>query len=81
MKILLLGSFFLAFFFPLSAQKTSSYSTYSSFIEYQKAIPRMGEAFKRKEDTLQKQFEKKGLVWPAKYLYLRSFKYDSLYPK
>jgi murein L,D-transpeptidase YafK len=77
MKILLLGSFFLGFLLSLSAQKTSSYSTYSSFIEYQKAIPRMGDAFKRKEDTLQKQFEKKGLVWPAKFLYLRSFKYDS----
>ena len=32
---------------------------------------------KRKEDTLIKQFREKGLVWPAKYLYIRSFKYDS----
>jgi len=31
----------------------------------------------RKEDTLQKQFEARGLKWPAKYIYLRSFKYDS----
>ena len=77
MKIVFLGLFFLGFLLPLSAQKSSVYTTYSSFIEYQKAITRLGDAFKRKEDTLQKQFEKKGLVWPAKYLYLRSFKYDS----
>ena len=31
----------------------------------------------RKEDTLQKQFEAKKLKWPAKYIYIRSFKYDS----
>jgi murein L,D-transpeptidase YafK len=32
---------------------------------------------KRKEDTLMKQFEQKGLTWPSKYVYIRSFKYDS----
>ena len=31
----------------------------------------------RKEDTLKKQFESKGLTWPAKYIYIRSFKYDA----
>lgn len=29
-----------------------------------------------KLDTLQKQFVHKGLRWPAKFLYIRSFKYD-----
>lgn len=48
-----------------------------NFIEYQKSFPRINEALKRKEDTLAKQFKEKGLQWPAKYLYLRSFKYDS----
>ena len=48
-----------------------------SFIDYQKTFPRPGEALKRKEDTLQKQFEAKKLEWPAKYIYIRSFKYDS----
>ncbi len=48
-----------------------------SFIDYQKTFPRPLEALQRKEDTLQKQFEEKKLVWPAKYLYIRSFKYDS----
>lgn len=48
-----------------------------SFIDYQKTFPRPNEALERKEDTLQKQFEAKKLQWPAKYLYIRSFKYDS----
>lgn len=48
-----------------------------SFIDFQKSFPRPADALKRKEDTLQRQFEEKGLKWPAKYVYLRSFKYDS----
>ena len=48
-----------------------------SFIDYQKTFPRPNEALKRKEDTLQKQFEARNLVWPARYMYIRSFKYDS----
>jgi murein L,D-transpeptidase YafK len=51
--------------------------SYSSFIDYQKSFQRPGEALLRKEDTLQKQFAAKGLKWPAKYIYIRSFKYDS----
>jgi murein L,D-transpeptidase YafK len=31
----------------------------------------------RKEDTLMKQFRAKQLIWPARYIYIRSFKYDS----
>jgi murein L,D-transpeptidase YafK len=52
---------------------TNSYS----FIDYQKTFSRPSEAMQRKEDTLQKQFEAKKLKWPAKYIYIRSFKYDS----
>ena len=65
--------------FSAIAQTSSQKSgpSYSSFIDYQKNFPRPGEALKRKEDTLQKQFEAKGLKWPAKYIYIRSFKYDS----
>src|SRR5688572_2801139 len=47
-----------------------------SFVDYQKTHSRPADALKRKGDTLQKQFEKKGLAWPAKYMYIRSFKYD-----
>jgi len=29
-----------------------------------------------REDSLQKEFKAKGLEWPVKYMYIRSFKYD-----
>jgi len=48
-----------------------------NFVEYQKTFPRTSDAWKRKEDTLMKQFMEKGLAWPFRYMYLRSFKYDS----
>lgn len=48
-----------------------------NFIDYQRSFPRMNEALKKKQDTLMKQFKVKGLVWPVKSMYLRSFKYDS----
>jgi murein L,D-transpeptidase YafK len=48
-----------------------------NFISYQRSFPVFNDAMKRKEDTLMKQFEEKKLRWPAKYLYIRSFKYDS----
>ncbi len=52
-------------------------SNSNSFIDYQKTFPRPSEALEKKEDTLQKQFEAQKLIWPAKYMYIRSFKYDS----
>ena len=74
----------LVLFFSLTlsalAQKngTSFAATIStSFFEYQKTLPRPAEAMAHKEDTLRKQFEAKKLKWPAKYIYIRSFKYDS----
>ena len=48
-----------------------------SFVGIQKSLPRVSEVYRKVEDTLQKQFESKKLVWPARYVYLRSFKYDS----
>lgn len=59
------------FTFPAFAQ-----DSYYSFVDFQKTLPRPGEAMRRKEDTLRKQFAAKKLAWPAKYLYIRSFKYD-----
>jgi len=47
------------------------------FIDFQRTLPRPGDALKRKEDTLQRQFKAKGFEWPATHLYIRSFKYDS----
>lgn len=66
-------------FSGLMAQPSPSRSGSNSFsfIDYQKTFPRPSEALSRKEDTLQKQFEEKKLIWPARYIYIRSFKYDS----
>src|SRR6185436_2564318 len=63
----------------LQAQPSAqtSAASFASFIEYQKTFARPDESFRKKEDTLQKQFAKKGLKWPANYIYIRSFKYDS----
>lgn len=48
-----------------------------TFVDFQRTYPKINEVLLRKEDTLRKQFEAKGLAWPAKYMYIRSFKYDS----
>jgi len=48
-----------------------------NFLDYQRSFATFNDALKRKEDTLMKQFEEKKLQWPAKYVYIRSFKYDS----
>ena len=49
----------------------------SSFIDFQKTLERPSVAMSKNEAALRKQFEEKKLVWPAKYVYIRSFKYDS----
>jgi murein L,D-transpeptidase YafK len=70
--ILLLGA--------ISLVKTASAQTAATsinFIDYQRGFPRINDALKKKEDTLMKQFEEKKLAWPARYMYIRSFKYDS----
>ena len=46
-------------------------------MDYQKSFQKVSDIFKRKEDTLKKQFAARNLKWPAKYIYVRSFKYDS----
>ena len=64
----------------LAAQTGSganSVSSVFSFIDFQKTLPRPSEAMSKNEAALKKQFEDKKLVWPAKYVYIRSFKYDS----
>ncbi len=49
----------------------------NGFIDYQRVFPRVAGAIKTKEDTLKKQFAAAKLQWPAKDIYVRSFKYDS----
>ncbi len=48
-----------------------------SFVEFQRSMARPSVAMQNKLDTIQKQFAAKGLPWPMKYMYIRSFKYDS----
>ena len=72
MKNIVITFLLLAFVLNASAQGSAF-----SFIDLQKSFPRPNEALLRKEDTLRKQFEAKGFEWPAKYVYIRSFKYDS----
>jgi murein L,D-transpeptidase YafK len=78
-----MGWLCLLFFLPLSAWSQTGYgvskggTTYYSFIDYQRTYVRPQEAMARKTDTLQKQFAAKKLDWPARYLYIRSFKFDS----
>lgn len=63
----------------LSTGKVSAQTAVSAvhFIDYQRSIPKVGDMLHRKEDTLMKQFREKGLSYPARYIYIRSFKYDS----
>ncbi len=49
----------------------------SGFVDYQRSFPRVAKAMNRKQDTLKKQFAAAGIEWPAKEIYIRSFKYDS----
>lgn len=51
--------------------------TQVSFIDFQRNFTRPSQAMQRKLDTLQKQFAAKGMEWPARNLYIRSFKFDS----
>jgi murein L,D-transpeptidase YafK len=46
-------------------------------MDYQKSLPKLNDMISRKEDTLMKQFRAKQLIWPARFVYIRSFKYDS----
>jgi murein L,D-transpeptidase YafK len=49
----------------------------NSYVSFSKSSYKVSDIFNRKEDTLRKQFEAKGVRWPAKYVYIRSFKYDA----
>lgn len=69
MKRLFLTSVFISVLMSSFAQ--------NSFVDYQKSFGKVADVFRRKEDTLRKQFAGKKLEWPAKYVYIRSFKYDS----
>ncbi len=73
LQALLLPAFSLTFSSVFS--QNSVYSV--RFLDNQKSFPKISEMMSREEDTLQKQFQAKQLVWPARFVYIRSFKYDS----
>jgi murein L,D-transpeptidase YafK len=52
-------------------------TTGQTFLQQQMQYPVFRTAFEQKDSVLKRQFEEKGLSYPAHYLYLRSFKYDS----
>ncbi len=49
----------------------------TSVLELKKPAGKLSDIFARTEDTIRKQFVAKGLQWPAKFVYIRSFKYDA----
>ena len=76
--IIALGWIFFTTVEQASAQFLSNArSTNASFVEYQRGLPNPSKTWAKKEDTLRKQFLAKNLSWPAKFIYIRSFKYDS----
>src|SRR5580692_11886116 len=78
-KKTLLALIYVAFAGIFSAGTLSAQNAASSlhFMDYQRSIPKVLDLMNRKEDTLIKQFRERGLTWPARYIYIRSFKYDS----
>ncbi len=67
----------LLFVFLLLSACSFGQGTQVSFVEFQRSLPRPFIAMQTKLDTLQKQFASKGLKWPVKNIYIRSFKFDS----
>ena len=54
-----------------------SVNAQNAFWQSQRSAFRVNNAFFNKEELLQKEFAAKGLQYPAKNVYLRSFKYNS----
>lgn len=48
-----------------------------SFLQQQLQYPVFQTDYQAKDSVLKKEFEAKGLSYPARFIYLRSFKYDS----
>ena len=63
--------------FSLLASSAFAQGPTASFVDFQRSMQRPSDALRSKEDTLKKQFAAKGLQWPAKFVFIRSFKYDA----
>jgi murein L,D-transpeptidase YafK len=65
------------FLFIIAAFTVGKAEAQNSFVQAQKISFRFANSLMNDEDTLQKEFKAKGLQWPAKFVFIRSFKYDS----
>ncbi len=61
----------------LAAFTGFSQTSYNPGFDARQTGVRFSDPLRKKEDSLRRQFREKGLEWPAKYVYIRSFKYDS----
>jgi len=64
--------FLLIFFFQASFFADAQ----NSYIRASSVSFKMSGPLGAREDALQKEFKAKGLEWPARYVFMRSFKYD-----
>lgn len=56
----------------------AQFATAQAPVAYQLGVsPALTTELLIKEDSLRNQFARKGLIWPAREIYIRSFKYDS----
>lgn len=65
--------FFLLVFFLFSGKVSTAQNSFLASGNVSFKIP---SALNVREDSLAKEFQAKGLEWPVKYMYIRSFKYD-----
>lgn len=66
--------------FTAVAQAQTAYTSpasYGAFFDSQINNKNPRESFQRKGEYLKSLFKLKGLDWPARYVYIRAFKYDS----
>ncbi|MDE1192117.1 MAG: hypothetical protein PW786_08260 [Arachidicoccus sp.] len=69
-----MSKYFLFFFIFILINKIHAQAP----IAYQLGVsPSITSELLVKEDSLKNQFARKGLLWPAREIYIRSFKYDS----
>lgn len=66
-------SLFLSLFFSFASILTNAQNSY---LPLRDVSFKMQTALAIRQDSLQKEFKAKGLQWPAKYVFIRSFKYD-----
>ncbi len=64
---------FLSFTFSFASLTTNAQNSY---LPVRDVSFKMQTTLAMRQDSLQKEFKAKGLEWPVKYVFIRSFKYD-----